>query len=593
MTTGYIMGFPNTSAAVSKTDGGLLYYPLAGVIYGVAQTGGATSGIRKWDSWPNGNELRARNLADIAHGVTMYAVSCRTFATQQLIMSNGASNSAALNGFALPDMSYTGSFGVNSSSLSNSDTGRILASNYLVSILDSKGRDVVVATPIRSGAFTGGAEINCIYWGAKTNVRATITENAAVLGAVPDGSGSNAWALGYNLGAATMHLYKITGPGAVTNQGAITPANIDATWTNVTAVWGMAVDQKDGNLLCGFETTDVVANQHYLVKINSTTAAIMWKIAIGGGFSYSVGRGEMRHSIITKGKFYLLGGDGNLYQVDTIAGTADTSLSLFGSGPTSINGTQISEDIDGSVIWYGGWTEIGLHPTYLGTYCGTLGNHGGSEMVWRFWPNLPSPPGTLMKTTRKRAWSFTLDGHVFYVLDLGQEGTFLWDKTTGQWAQFITFGYTAWNFANGCMWGQRIVAGDQTTTDVWEMLPATSLFDNGATEIVHVVSGGVATRNRIYHSVESFTLAASVAGLLDPNGASVTLAFSDDQGKTWTQMDTVTLTGATNQEVAWLSLGAFCNPGRIFKITDCGAFLRIDGADASIDNFDEQPPAGG
>jgi hypothetical protein len=142
------------------------------------------------------------------------------------------------------------------------------------------------------------------------------------------------------------------------------------------------------------------------------------------------------------------------------------------------------------------------------------------------------------------------------------------------------------------MWGQRIVAGDQLTTDIWEMLPASSLFDNGATVVQHVVTGGLATRNRIYHSVESFTLVASTALLMDPSGATVTLSFSDDQGVTWQDMDTLTLTGASDQEIAWTSLGAFCNPGRVFKITDQGAFLRIDGADANIDNFDEQPPAG-
>jgi hypothetical protein len=142
------------------------------------------------------------------------------------------------------------------------------------------------------------------------------------------------------------------------------------------------------------------------------------------------------------------------------------------------------------------------------------------------------------------------------------------------------------------MWGKRIVAGDQLTTDLWEMMPASSLFDNGATAVEHIVTGGIATRNRIYHSVESFTLAASVAYLMAPGTATVTLSFSDDQGVTWHDMDTITLTGASDQEIAWTSLGAFANPGRVFKITDSGAFLRIDGADASIDNFDEQPPAG-
>src|SRR6185437_14149962 len=91
----------------------------------------------------------------------------------------------------------------------NSTNDRILASKSCVAFLDSKGCDVVVATPIRSGSFTGGAEINCVSWGSKQNRKSNVTENHAVLGSIPDGSGRNAWALGYNLGTDPMTLYRI------------------------------------------------------------------------------------------------------------------------------------------------------------------------------------------------------------------------------------------------------------------------------------------------------------------------------------------------------------------------------------------------
>jgi hypothetical protein len=62
-----------------------------------------------------------------------------------------------------------------------------------------------------------------------------------------------------------------------------------------------------------------------------------------------------------------------------------------------------------------------------------------------------------MTTARfARARSFTLDGHTFYVLDLGPEGTWLWDQVTGQWCTFETDGYGKWSFANGTMWGSHI-----------------------------------------------------------------------------------------------------------------------------------------
>ena len=200
--------------------------------------------------------------------------------------------------------------------------------------------------------------------------------------------------------------------------------------------------------------------------------------------------------------------------------------------------------MSGSVIWYGGWTEVTTHPVYLGNYCLTQGIHSGTQMVWRFWPALDgftAPSYGPPINSRKRAWSCELDGHTFYVMDIGAQGTFVYDTMTGQWAQFITRGYLNLTFSNGTMWGQRIVAGNLLTTDLWEMNPS-ALFDNGAAEITHVVTGGVATRSRIYHSVDSFRLACSMGQILDPNGATVTLSFSDDQGQPWVTMDTIALT---------------------------------------------------
>lgn len=599
MTTGFIMGYPNTSSGVvQQTDGGILYDPNQGNIYGVAITGTTLNGIRKWDVYPNGNELRARNVGDLGGTGVVYSVHCLANYSKQIVMSNGISNSASLNGYDMGDMSYKGSFGVNNSSLSNSTTDRILASRMVVAFTDNHGRDVIVATPIVSGSGTGGAEINCVSWGSKQNSKNNITENFAVLGSIPDGSGSNAWALGYSLGTVTMHLYRI-GPGFGGNGvqatiGALTVAQIDATWTNVTQLAGIVVDQKDGNLILGFQTTDVVTNQSYILKLNSTTAAVMWKIPVGTGLNFPIDQSGMARSLVKNGKYYYIGAaGGQLYIIDTIAGTADTSIILSSGGTDVTHGQQLSEDVSGSVIWYGGWSDVNLHPAYLGTYCLTQGHTSGSQMVWRFWPAVPAfvaPVRGDQVFSRKRAWSFTLDGHTFYVLDMGQQGCFVYDNTTGQWCKFVTQGYVSWNFANGCMWGQRIVAGDMLSTDVWEMNPG-SLFDNGATEIIHVVTGGVATRSRVYHSVDAFRLSCSMGQVTDVLGASVTLLFSDDQGQTWVTMDTISLPeGNFNQEIAWLSLGAFSAPGRIFKITDSGGFLRIEGADAGIDGFDNIDP---
>lgn len=196
--------------------------------------------------------------------------------------------------------------------------------------------------------------------------------------------------------------------------------------------------------------------------------------------------------------------------------------------------------------------------------------------------------------SRSRAWTFDLDGHTFYVLNLSQEGTFIYDTVTNSWAQFDTEGFGQWNFVNGTAWGQsRVVGGDSISPQIWELDP-TAVLDEGWRDLVHTVTGGLATRSRKFLSCESVRLTASFGTLDEVNGASMTLTFSDDGGNTWSQPFTVPVTeGGNSAEIAWRSLGAFMSPGRVFQITDTGGVVRIDGADAFVDNFDDDAPQQG
>lgn len=189
---------------------------------------------------------------------------------------------------------------------------------------------------------------------------------------------------------------------------------------------------------------------------------------------------------------------------------------------------------------------------------------------------------------RSRAWTFTFDGHTFYVLDLAKEGTFLYDMTTGQWSQFQTAGYDTWNMHNGTTWGEgRVVGGDALSGFVWEMNPDMTV-DEGFRSLTHIVTGGLVTRSRVRLAVESLRLTASVGTDTDTLGASVSLRWSDNLGKTWSGYQTISLTASDfDGEIAWRSLGSFAAPGRVFEISDVGGMVRIDGTDAGIDDFDE------
>lgn len=189
---------------------------------------------------------------------------------------------------------------------------------------------------------------------------------------------------------------------------------------------------------------------------------------------------------------------------------------------------------------------------------------------------------------RTRAWTYTLDGHTFYVLDLGEEGTFAYDVTTSQWAQFQTSGYAGWNIRAGTMWGEdnRIVGGDTLYHTVWELDPDTFL-DDGFRAIEHIVTGGVMTRSRIYHAVEALRVAGSLGYFTSGSDATIMLRYSDDNGQTWVTAEILPVEEGVPLEAAWRSLGSFMAPGRVFEVSDVGGMFRIDGADVYIENFDE------
>lgn len=191
-------------------------------------------------------------------------------------------------------------------------------------------------------------------------------------------------------------------------------------------------------------------------------------------------------------------------------------------------------------------------------------------------------PGSL--TTR--AWTFDLDGHTFYVLGLGIEGTFLYDTISQQWCKFETAGYGVWNMFRGIMWNNRVIAADATNPFVWELDP-NAVLDEEWREVDHVLTGGLPRRARAMTRNDSFRLATS-PGVVGVDGALMKLRFSDDQGRSWTQMEDIVLVqGDYVQEVAWRSLGAFAAPGRVFEVSDSGGVIRINGANADIDGVDD------
>ena len=187
-----------------------------------------------------------------------------------------------------------------------------------------------------------------------------------------------------------------------------------------------------------------------------------------------------------------------------------------------------------------------------------------------------------------RTWEFTLDGHTFYVLTLGEQGTFVYDFSTRQWAQWITGGLNTWNMEIGTTWKGVVVAADQSNPIIWQLTPS-SFIDDGFKTMKRVVTGGLFVRQRQVVPNYAFRITASVgspefATTIPATVPEVALEFSDDQGKTFTGAGALTLVmDDQEQELAWMSLGAIKAPLRVFRVTDIGGIASIYGADAEVE----------
>lgn len=183
------------------------------------------------------------------------------------------------------------------------------------------------------------------------------------------------------------------------------------------------------------------------------------------------------------------------------------------------------------------------------------------------------------------AWAFTLDGHVFYVLNDVNGATLVCDLRTGQWHHWYT-GASAgtWNMYRGVMWNGRVLAADQELSKIWELDPA-SMLDQEEFGITRAVTAFQAIRGKASARVGSFRLTADV-GAPDSDGAEVSMRFSDDEGQTWSNAQTrVLASNDFDQVLRFRSLGRLRAPGRIWEIRDTGGAVLIQGADADMEGM--------
>jgi len=204
-----------------------------------------------------------------------------------------------------------------------------------------------------------------------------------------------------------------------------------------------------------------------------------------------------------------------------------------------------------------------------------------------------------------RCWAFSLDGHDFYVLRVGENETLIYDLTTGKWAQWTDDESSTWRAHLGTNWlgmaasnylggaATNIVAGDDAFGLLWTLDPDNAQDDSARTvgEVIpfdRKVMGYMPLRMRSSPRVNAVFLTLSVGfPAFDP--ATIQLRTSDDEGQNWTDHGTITVPPSQfNKEVMWRSLGLARAPGKLFEFTDTGATVRIDGADVRFDEDEAQ-----
>lgn len=193
-----------------------------------------------------------------------------------------------------------------------------------------------------------------------------------------------------------------------------------------------------------------------------------------------------------------------------------------------------------------------------------------------------------------RSWTFSLDGHDFYVLRLGDFETLVLDLVTGQWSRWFGHGLAYLRAHLGLNWlglavtslnrgfSWNVVAGDDSGSQLWMMEPVSGIDESpgsGTASYQRRAAAAVPMRLRATAPCYEVFLTASL-GNPALVGATVTLETSDDQGQTWLNHGAITITaGAYTQELSWPSLGLIRAPGRIFRVTDEGALTRLSSLD--------------
>jgi len=208
-----------------------------------------------------------------------------------------------------------------------------------------------------------------------------------------------------------------------------------------------------------------------------------------------------------------------------------------------------------------------------------------------------------IETPKLRVWTFTMDGHDFYVLRLGDFTTLVYDLYSKQWTEWNGGNLPFWRANNGMNWldgqiyaedyGSNVIVGDDTWGLLWFLDPELPYDEDPDSEAPaqqipfdRIVTGQSLAAGRQHIPCYAIFLNGDNYGLSGTEFTpGITLEFSDDQGRNFVSAETLAVNPdlSVNNPYSWYSLGSFGSPGRIFRVTDNGVFARVDSMEMNDD----------
>jgi hypothetical protein len=269
---------------------------------------------------------------------------------------------------------------------------------------------------------------------------------------------------------------------------------------------------------------------------------------------------DLKRIVITSDEIWAFGSESVEVFVPTGIDTSDSPPFQRVEGRLYKSGTLNAEtivEVDNTVFWVGQSRGSGVAVYRADSVPVVISDPGIAERIARADRNV------------LKAWACGHMGHSFYVLSMGEQGTWVYDITTQQWHEWSSYGRPQWRAHIGAgAYGGRSIAGDDELGVLWE------LSDLGVTDgddpFVQVFTGGVPADSRVANS--SISLECAVGQTDSEFSPQISLRHSDDQGRTWIDDDACSLggRGEFDARVRWERLGLIYPPGRIFewRVTD-------------------------